>query len=226
MKKKIIITVVLATLVVILGTTAMFNNKSLTDAMKFKKEYELLNGQINSNNKKYMDVEISVKNPIQYASYEEIVNLLKSGTGVIYFGFPECPWCRNAVPVLLEAAKELNINKIYYFNALSIRDKKHLDDQGNIVTDEAGTKEYEELVKLMYDQLPVYDGLNDDTIKRLYFPTVVFVKNGEIIGLHSSTVDSQEDPYVSLTDDQHNELKKIYSDYFNKVFDIVCDDAC
>ena len=101
-----------------------------------------------------------------------------------------------------------------------------MDDQGNIVTDEAGTKEYEELVKLMYDQLPVYDGLNDDTIKRLYFPTVVFVKNGEIIGLHSSTVDSQEDPYVSLTDDQHNELKKIYSDYFNKVFDIVCDDAC
>ena len=226
MKKKIIIAVVSAVLVVILCATAMFNNKSLTDAMKFKKEYELLNGQINSNNKKYMDVEISVKNPIQYASYEEIVNLLKSGTGVIYFGFPECPWCRNAVPVLLEAAKELNINKIYYFNALSIRDKKHLDDQGNIVTDEAGTKEYEELVKLMYDQLPVYDGLNDDTIKRLYFPTVVFVKNGEIIGLHSSTVDSQEDPYVSLTDDQHNELKKIYSDYFNKVFDIVCDDAC
>lgn len=64
MKKKIIITVVLAALVVILGTTAMFNNKLLPDAMKFKKEYELLNGQINSNNKKYMDVEISVKNPI------------------------------------------------------------------------------------------------------------------------------------------------------------------
>ena len=112
MKKKIIIAVVSAVLVVILCATAMFNNKSLTDAMKFKKEYESLNGQINSSNKKYMDVEISVKNPIQYASYEEIVNLLKSGTGVIYFGFPECPWCRNAVPVLLEAAKELNINKI------------------------------------------------------------------------------------------------------------------
>ena len=44
---------------------------------------------------------------------EEIFDIL-DGTGIIYFGFPECPWCRNAVPVLLDAAEEVGIEKIYY----------------------------------------------------------------------------------------------------------------
>ena len=73
-----------------------------TDAEKFKKEYEKLNGQtIGETNYKYPSVEISKDNAIKYASYDEVLELLKSGTGVIYLGYETCPWCRNAVPVLL-----------------------------------------------------------------------------------------------------------------------------
>ena len=200
--------------------------KEDNDAIKFKKEYESLNETKNKNGKEYIKVNIDKINPIVYADYDKVINLIKNDTAVIYFGFPECPWCRNAVPVLLDTAKELGIEKIYYYNALSIRDKKSLDESGNIVVEEEGTKEYKELVELLYDYLPVYDGLNDETIKRLYFPTVLFVKNGKIIGLHNSTVESQKNPYDGLNKEQYEELKTIYYDYLNKTFEIFCDDAC
>lgn len=224
MKKNIVLVVAMVALMVI-GIFGM-NQKINNDGVKFKNEYETLNGKTNDYNKEYLAVKIDSDNPIVYATYEDVMNLLDDGTGIIYFGFPECPWCRNAVPVLLDAAKELSIDKIYYFNALDIRDKKHLDEEGNIVIDEEGTEEYKKLVQRLYEVLPVYDGLNDETIKRLYFPTVVFVKDGNIIGLHTSTVTSQEDPYVGLTDAEYNELKQIYSDYINETYDILCDQSC
>lgn len=224
MKKNVILSAILIIVMISGIVTNYSTNKS--DNIKFKKEYEILNGQKNANNKEYISITIDKENPVKYATYEEIKELLEEGTAVIYFGFPECPWCRNAVPVLLDAAKELGIETIYYYNALEIRDKKSLDKNGNIVVEEEGTKEYKELIEIMYDELPTYDGLNDETIKRLYFPTVVFVKEGKIIGLHTSTVDSQKNPYEFLTDNQYNQLKQIYEEKMNETFDIMCDEAC
>lgn len=200
--------------------------KNLSDAIKFKNEYESLNGQIReSTNTKYVEVKISKDNPIKYSTYEDIKQIITSGTGVIYFGFPECPWCRNALPVLLDAAKENALDTIYYFNALSIRDKKHLDESGKIVIDNAGTKEYAELVELLKEYLDVYEGLNDDTIKRLYFPTVFFIKNGQVVGVHSGTVTTQENPNVELSDSEKAELKDIYTNYMLKVQGSMCTDG-
>ena len=198
----------------------------VTDASKFKEEYENLNGKKNTNNKEYITMSIDKDNPFTYIEVDEVIDKLQKGTSVIYFGFPECPWCRNLVPVLIDAAKELNIETIYYYNAVSIRDKKELNDNGEIITVEKGTKEYKKIVDILYDYLPSYSGLNDEKIKRLYLPAVAFVKNGKIVYVHTGTIDSQEDPYVKLTKKQYNELKKILSDNLNKVFEIVCDDAC
>lgn len=226
MKKNLVLFLVLMASVISILSINLKREEPISDALKFKEEYEQLNGQINANNKEYLSVEIDEENPIKYATYEEVVKLLEQGTGVIYFGFPECPWCRNAVPVLIDAANELQIEEIYYYNALPIRDKKELDENGNIVTTQEGTKEYYKLVELMNEHLPVYDGLNDETIKRLYFPTVVFVKEGQIINTQVSTLDTQENPYVALSEQQYNELKQIYTKSLNDVYDILCDEAC
>ena len=217
---------VISIILILLVITGCANNKACndSDAIKFKKEYESLNGKKN-NGTEYVKVKIDEDNSMKYAKYDDVINLIKNGTGVIYFGFPECPWCRNAVPVLIDAANELGIDKIYYFNALSMRDKKVLEN-GEVITEKEGTEEYKELVNLLYNDLPLYDGLNDDTIKRLYFPTVLFVKDGKVIYLHTSTVESQENPLIKLDKKQYKELKDIYLKYLNKVFEIVCDDAC
>ena len=75
------------------------NNKEI-DAIKFKAEYESINGQENSSNKNYAILDINKDNPMIYADYDKVFEVL-NGTGVIFFGFKECPWCRTAIPVLL-----------------------------------------------------------------------------------------------------------------------------
>ena len=61
--------------------------------------------------------------------------------------------------------------------------------------------------------------------KRLYAPTVIFVKNGEVVEFIERTVDSQKDPYVALNENQRNELISKYQAGFNKLGDI-CDEKC
>ena len=227
MNKNLIIPFITTILSLLLVLCVSVNNKANKfDNIKFKTEYESLNGKKNKNNKEYVHVEVATKNPFIYASYDDVMDILSNGTGVIYFGFPECPWCRNMVPVLADAAKEMGIDKIYYFNALDMRDIKSLDNDGSIKTEKEGTKEYYKLIKVLGDSIGSYEGLNDESIKRLYFPTVVFVKDGKILTSHIGTLDSQTDPYKVLNDKQKNELKEIYMDGINKVYEIMCDEAC
>lgn len=194
------------------------------DNEKFEKEYEGYNGQENSYGGTYLEIDVDNKNVIKYSSYKEVFSLLENGTGVIYFGFPTCPWCRNLVPVLLDASKEAGIDTIYYFNNKEDRDIKELDEDGNIITTKEGTENYFKLVEKLEDHLGEYEGLNDSNIKRLYFPTVVFVKEGKIVDIHIGTVDSQENPSVFLNDKQYKELKTTLVEKMEKT--IICDDAC
>ena len=196
------------------------------DAIDFKTEYEGFNGQQTSSGKDYVNLELPEENPMVYASYEEIMSLLENGTGVIYFGYPTCPWCRSIVDVLIESAKENRVDTIYYFNAKEYRDVKRLNELGEIEIATEAKEGYYELVDALGEHASVYEGLNDDSIKRLYFPTVVFVKEGEIILFHEGSVDSQEDPYVPLNEEQRTELKKIYKDGFIRALREVCDEKC
>ncbi|MBR2833706.1 MAG: hypothetical protein IKE75_04710 [Bacilli bacterium] len=203
---------------------ALSYDNTSRDEKKFKDEYESLNGKKNDKGKEYMAIEIPKDNNVTYADFSKTMDFLENGTGVLYLGFPECPWCRNAVPILIKTALENEINDIYYFNALSIRDIKELKD-GKVVTTKKGTKDYYKLVDKLSDFLTPYEGLNDDSIKRIYFPTAIFVQGGKIVGSHIGTVDSQEDPYRPLTKLQKKELKKIYTVNINKIYG-ACDDSC
>ncbi|MBE6113863.1 MAG: hypothetical protein E7191_02145 [Erysipelotrichaceae bacterium] len=196
------------------------------DPITFKSEYEEFNGSFTNSGKEYLSVEISEDNPMYYASYEEVMEVLESGTGVIYFGYPTCPWCRNVVEVLTETAKADMVDTIYYFNAKDYRDVKKLKEDGSVEITTEAKDGYYELVEALGEHASVYEGLNDDSIKRLYFPTVVFVKEGEILLFHEGSVDSQEDPYVGLNEEQRAELKKIYHDGFVRTFREVCDSKC
>src|SRR5699024_10799290 len=143
--------------------------------------------------------------------------MLQQGTGVLYFGFPECPWCRAAMPVMDEAGKNTDIGQIHYLNVSEIRDVRTLDADGNIVEEEPGTKGYSEILAELGDAAPEYEGLDDPEQRRIYVPLVVAVKNGEVVGSHVSTVDSQTDPFEPMTDAQRDELLGIYDDLFAEV---------
>lgn len=226
MKDKAKILLLAITLVLGLITIIIKSNITQHDNKKFKLEYELLNDKDNGYNNKHLKISINENNKIKYATYEEVKKILTEDSGVIYFGFPECPWCRNIIEPLLNAADETEIKNIYYFNAKEIRDIKHLDENNQIITDKEGTQEYNELIKIMYDYLGEYEGLNDQSIKRLYFPSVVFVKEGKIIDIHIGTLEEQENPYEPLNTNQIEKLKNIYKSNILKTIDTKCSDKC
>lgn len=175
-------------------STACGNNNDVidTDAKKFKQEYEALNNDT-------VVMNIDENNPIKYVNFDEVIDILSSGTGIIYFGFPGCPWCRNIIPVLFEMASTNNIDTIYYFNPSNIRSNND--------------ENYKKLVNILSDYLME----NDNGEKTLYVPDVYFIRNGEIVGHHLSTVDSQTSPYTPLTKEQGDELKNIYQELFNNI---------
>ena len=110
-----------------------------------------------------------------------------------------------------------------------ITDSNYLEAKiDKVKTEKKGTKDYYKILKLLGNKADTYEGLNDESIKRLYFPTVVFVKNGRIVDTHMSTLDSQKDPYKKLNKKQRRELKKIYIENIKKINGIICssDIAC
>lgn len=204
-----------------------------TDAEKFKKEYEHFNDKTIENTKyEYPNVEISKDNVVKYASYDEVLQVLNDGTGVIYLGYPACPWCRNAVPVLLEAAGEVGIEDIYYINMKEERDEIKVKEDGSLETVKEGTDGYKKLLDRLDAILDEYtlEDIHGNTIstgeKRIYVPLVVFVREGEIVGYHVDTVSSQTNPFEKLNDEQTNELMDIYMNYMHKVLNDVCDSSC
>ena len=84
-----------------------------SDAIKFKEEYEKLNGEKNRNGVTYRKVEIDEDNPFVFATAEEIQEKIDNKeTFAVYFGFNSCPWCRSVITTLIEVADDLNIDKI------------------------------------------------------------------------------------------------------------------
>lgn len=204
-----------------------------SDAVKFKKEYESYNGKTIENSKyKYPEVEISSKNKVKYADADKMLEVLGKGTGILYFGYPTCPWCRNAVPVLIEAANELGIEDIYYMNVKDERDEMKVREDGTLETTKEGTKGYYQLLKRMDAILDEYtlEDINGNSVstneKRIFVPLVVFVREGEIVGYHLDTVPSQQNPFKLLDENQKNELMDIYVDLIHKVLNDVCDSTC
>lgn len=222
MKKNVIILSVIVVIALVIAILFfLLNNKGMSDGERFKQEYEELNDS-------HLEVNIDSDNMIKYISLEEAIDIIKNDTGVIYFGYPSCPWCRNAVPVLLDAASSTSLDTIYYVNAYNIRDVKEIDDDGNIVTTNEGDRLYDDLLEVLDDILDPYTLTldNGEVIdlgeKRLYVPMVLFVKDGEVVSYHLSTVDSQEDPSISLNDSQRDELYNIYLDGINNVVGGIC----
>ena len=191
-KNKIILTL-LAIVIVLVGVIIFLNIKkknednTVTDAKKFSEEYK-----------------ISEDNVFVYRNSDEILKIMRNGTGVVYLGFPECPWCSAYVVYLNEVAKENHLDKIYYYNIL--------EDRKN------NTEFYKEVIKLLSGNLQ-YD---DEGNERLYVPNVSFHVKGKIIGNdYETSKDTHDlkDPKDYWTNEEISELKSTLTKYTKEVVD-------
>lgn len=190
MNKKIryIVFGVLLILLLLISVYFIFIKKE-NDNIKFSKEYN----------------SVTKENIFVYKTKEEILNILEHGTGIVYFGYPECPWCMAYVPLLNEIAMNEGIEKIYYYNIK--------EDRKN------NTEFYQKVVNILNDYLD-YD---QEGKKRIFVPNVTFVKNGEIIFNDNETsLISGGSPSEYWTD----EKKNLFNEKLRNNINILLDDVC
>lgn len=198
MKKAVIIIVSLVVLILMGYMGYLFINKDIkeiSDNQKFSAEYK----------------GVGLDNVFTYKTIEETIKILEHGTGVVYLGFPSCPWCQKYVTILNEVALNNKLDKINYCNIS--------EDRAN------NTKNYQKLVSLLDDYLH-YD---DDGNKRIYVPAIIAIKEGQIVFFDDET---SYDTKGYATPDEYwlNEdlegLKQRLSEMITKVKPPYCDSEC
>ena len=136
------------TAVLLVAATKEIVKATFSDAEKFASAY----------------TEVEADNIYKIRTAEETIKILEKGTGVVFIGFPSCPWCQAYAPMLNDLAKEHGLTEISYFDIKGDR-KENTDN-------------YKKIVSLLSDYLQIDEEGND----RVYVPEVAFVINGTLIG--------------------------------------------
>lgn len=130
---------------------------------------------------------------------KEALAMFKEGkSGILYFGYPKCPWCVEALPIMNEIAKEDNLN-IHY-----IRTR---DDDKKLLYTEQEKKEFIQYTEKYLEK-------DDEGNYQIYVPFVVVVKDGKAISGHIGTVDSHDAHERKMNEKEKKELKALYTKMF------------
>lgn len=111
------------------------------------------------------------ENVFKFSNAQEVNNIIssKKSKGIILFGFKANSWTSYYAEYIDEVAKEMGIKEVLYYDFESDRKEKN------------GT--YETIV----NSLSVYTKYTDYNTSEIYAPTLLVVKNGEIILYDDST---------------------------------------
>ena len=192
MKKRIIIIGIILLFLIIVG--AFCYSK---DNIKLKLDYEMINKVELAKNKK-IKVNIPIDNRVKYIkSDKELVEILTTKTGIVYMGYETCPWCRNALPILIDSIISNDVKNFYYFNIHDVSAKDIKDK--------------------LYEILDSYLKVTNDGKKVLAVPDVYAIKDGKIVGHHRGCVDGYNNPYRKMNDEQLKELKNIYDEMIKEI---------
>ncbi len=141
----------------------------------------------------------------EYVSANQILYMIENKkTALIVLGFKECPWCQALMPVLNEAAKNEEVEKVYYLDIKTMRD-------------DTTTSEHKKYLMLK----EAFSEAVDESKDRLNAPTVIFLKDGELVDYHIDTVITHvmndNNVLPPLTKDEHKELIEILESKIDKI---------
>ncbi|MBE6158092.1 MAG: hypothetical protein E7160_04820 [Firmicutes bacterium] len=190
MKKVVFLLMVFISVLFISGCEVK-KTEEVTDAEKFASEYS-----------------VDSDNPFKYTSISKVLDIFENGTGIIFFADSDCDWCVATAKVFTDALNYKNVEKVYYYNPKSIRDKN--------------TKNYKKLIKIIEE----YVEKNEDDEPYLYLPDIYFVKNGKIIGHNNDTATMGGTVDEALSKKTKKELKDKYLELISEYNAKECSSAC
>jgi thiol-disulfide isomerase/thioredoxin len=164
------------------------------------------------------------ENAFYYLEKDGVETLLLHGTGILYLGFPECPWCQAYVPQLNTVLLANEAKAAYY----------------NIHTDKSEDRTfYDQIAKDIEDvndtgsTIIQYD---NDGKAVIYMPLVLFVKNGRITAYNNETCmedSSVIKPEAYWTEEKKNALQTALNKFVAEIKTVQkeneakgCDNGC
>ena len=135
---------------------------------------------------------------------ESIAFFENEQTGIIYFGFPGCPWCDEVVDILEEVSQETQI-PIHY-----VRTRKGKEENFEHTYSQSQKEEWMRYISS-------YMSDNEEGIPTLYVPLVVCVENGIAISAHVGTVEDHDAHERLMSEQEIKEVRNIYKKMFNKL---------
>lgn len=224
MKKRFIF--ILFILIGLFVITGCSNNN---DSLKFKEEYESLNGTKTSySDSNYRSVNISKRNSFVYSTADDILDMINNKeTFYVYFGSSYCPWCRSVIEEAINSSIDNKIDKIYYvdiwdgFHNEILRDTYEIDSEGNVRKTKNGTDTYYKLLKKFDNVLENYT-LTDDSShevnvgeKRIFAPNFIYVENGKAKRSTTGISDKQSSSSDKLSKDILRDESKAFDKFFS-----------
>lgn len=159
------------------------------DALRFKEEYERYNGVLGADGEPLAELYIRQNNRVEYASFGRLIDRIDSGTGVIFFSSPACPWSRQILPTLLNALNYQGVGALYY----------------NIDYDRAAQNQnYLIILDRLHDYLPADDF--DPELRQVTTPHIFVVRDGVIVS------ESMMNGHHLLVD---NDLERVEAHFFH-----------
>ncbi len=108
--------------------------------------------------------EVSDDNLYRFTNSQKVLEIVKGKSGVILFGFPKNELVGTYASILNDASKDVGIDELLYYDFEN--DRK--ESNGS----------YEKVVSLLTSYVPI----SDEGKQNITAPTVVMIKNGEVIG--------------------------------------------
>ncbi|MBP3635266.1 MAG: hypothetical protein J6J17_02240 [Bacilli bacterium] len=170
--------------------------------------------------------DVDENNVFEKISADAAIDLLEKGTGILYLGYPKCPWCQDLIPLLNKAAKDNNIGSIYYI-------EKFFDMRPDKVENPKYQEEYNKIIKYIDEyEIKINEKIKEDDIIKV--PLVLFVKNGKIIGYQKGTISGHEitknenGKYElrDLTDEEKTTIISKLNSLINKIYSNACSSGC
>ena len=121
---------------------------ALSDAAKFKQHYS----------------QVADDNRFVYVSPSEIKQIFEHGSGLVFLGFKECPWCQKLAPMIDEAAKAEGLDRVYY---MDIRQARANNDA---------------TYQMLVDKLKGHLAKDGSGSPRIFVPDVTALHDGKIVG--------------------------------------------
>ena len=194
-----------------------------------KEHYESLNGLTNASGKEHRTITISEDNVFVDISPDDLKEKIDNNEEFILFMSSNmCPWCRSVIESIDTISKEQGIEKIYTLENWDsegkeiFRDKLSVSEDGTINVDIPGHETYYKLLSMdVNDFFSEFELTDKNEVKhpsgekRIYLPTLLYIKDGEIKLMTTATSTHQENSRDELTEQILQDQRNMLEDFFS-----------